>query len=159
MVAVLSPRLTVRAMKRDDLAHVEAIETASYPFPWTRGIFQDCLRVGYTCRVLLDGEARCGYGIVSIALEEAHLLNLCIHPDRRREGLAATLLEHLINEALLHRASRLFLEVRPSNAAAVALYRSRGFRVIGRRPGYYPDRNGREDAVVMVLHLDRQQRE
>ncbi|MEE4303405.1 MAG: ribosomal protein S18-alanine N-acetyltransferase [Wenzhouxiangella sp.] len=154
MAAVLSPRVGVRAMARGDLDAVTRIETASYPFPWTRGIFQDCLRVGYRCHVLEADGVIAGYGIVSHALDEAHLLNLCIHPEQRRGGLARLLLEHVVGEARVGAANRLFLEVRPSNEAAVALYRSSGFRAIGRRPGYYPADEGREDAMVMVLHLD-----
>ena len=153
MAAVLSPQVAVRAMVRGDLDAVSEIETASYPFPWTRGIFQDCLRVGYCCHVLEVANEVAGYGIVSSALEEAHLLNLCIRSDRRRSGLAALLLEHLIREAQVAASTRLFLEVRPSNKAAVGLYKRHGFRAIGRRPGYYPSQEGREDAMVMVLHL------
>ncbi|NBB94041.1 MAG: ribosomal protein S18-alanine N-acetyltransferase [Gammaproteobacteria bacterium] len=153
MSAVLTPRVAVRAMARCDLDAVSRIETASYPFPWTRGIFQDCMRVGYRCHVLDFDRAVAGYCVVSHALDEAHLLNLCIHPERRREGLALLLLEHLVREAQLGSADRLFLEVRPSNVAAVALYERSGFRAIGRRPGYYPADEGREDAIVMVRHL------
>ncbi|RFF30283.1 ribosomal protein S18-alanine N-acetyltransferase [Wenzhouxiangella sediminis] len=154
MAAILSPRVEVRAMARGDLDAITRIETASYPFPWTRGIFQDCLRVGYRCHVLEANSEIAGYGIVSHALDEAHLLNLCIHPEQRRGGLARLLLEHVVREARVGTANRLFLEVRPSNEAAVALYRGSGFRTIGRRPGYYPANEGREDAMVMVLHLD-----
>ena len=154
MAAVLSPSVFVRAMARADLAEVNRIEQASYPYPWTRGIFQDCLRVGYRCHVIEAGGALCGYGIVSHALDEAHLLNLCVRPESRRSGLAERLLEHLVREARIGRANRLFLEVRPSNEGAVALYRKAGFRVIGRRPGYYPAESGREDAMVLVLQLD-----
>lgn len=154
MAAVLEAGVDIRAMLRGDLDAVSAIERRSYPYPWTRGIFQDCLRVGYRCHVLEVDAGIAGYGIVSQAVDEAHLLNLCIHPDYRRGGLAAMLLEFLTREAGLNGADRLFLEVRPSNKAAVTLYRGAGFHVIGRRPGYYPARQGREDAVVMVLHLD-----
>lgn len=156
MAAVLSPHVAVRAMVRGDLDTVSEIESDSYPFPWSRGIFQDCLRVGYRCHVLDFEDEIAGYGIVSRALDEAHLLNLCIHPERRRGGLARLLLDHLVREAQLAAANRLFLEVRPSNEGAVALYTGSGFRTIGRRPGYYPGWEGREDALVMVLHLDRQ---
>lgn len=154
MAAVLSPSVQLRAMARGDLADVSDIEVASYPYPWTKGIFQDCLRVGYRCHVVEVDGALSGYGIVSHALEEAHLLNLCIHPERRRGGLADLLLDHVVREARIVGSTRLFLEVRPSNKGAVALYRKSGFRVIGRRPGYYPAASGREDAMVMVLHLD-----
>lgn len=155
MVAVLKPRLAVRPMKRRDLGAVIAIEEASYPQPWTRGIFRDCLLVGYRCRVLVAERNVAGYAIVSGALDEAHLLNICIHPDHRRTGCARQLLDHVVMEARQAEARRLFLEVRPSNHGAIRLYRAFGFRAIGRRPGYYPDGpgGGREDATVMVLHL------
>ena len=154
MVAVLSPALTIRDMQRGDLAAVCAIEQASYPYPWSRGIFSDCLRVGYRCHVITDEHSVLGYAIVSLALDEAHLLNLCIDPERRRHGLAATLLEHLLAEVGIAGKDRLFLEVRPSNRGARRLYQQYGFRAIGRRPGYYPTPDGREDALVLVHHLD-----
>lgn len=153
MAAVLSPSLEFREMRRSDLSAVYAIELASYPFPWSRGIFVDCLRVGYRCHVLIEDGAVCGYTIVSNALDEAHLLNFCIHPDRRRGGLGTLMLDHLMREAQIGRIDRMFLETRPSNRGAIALYRSAGFHVIGRRPGYYPSHDGREDAVVMVRHF------
>lgn len=154
MAAVLSPRVAIRAMGRRDLDAVNRIEQASYPYPWTYGIFRDCLRAGYRCHLLEVDSQVAGYGIVSHALDEAHLLNLCIHPDQRRGGLASLLLDHLAREAQIADTHRLFLEVRPGNEAAVALYRRHGFRTIGRRPGYYPTPQGREDALVMVLHLE-----
>lgn len=155
MAAVLSPRLAIRRMVRGDLAAVHAIEESSYPFPWSRGIFVDCLRVGYRCHVLTADETVCGYAIASYALDESHLLNLCIHPERRRAGLAGVMVDHLLREARLASAARMFLEVRPSNVAAVALYKRYGFRVIGRRPGYYPGHDGREDAMIMVYRFGR----
>lgn len=154
MAAVLEPALEVRAMRRSDLTAVADLEAQSYPFPWSRGIFADCLRVGYRCHVLCEREAIVGYGIVSMALDEAHLLNLCISPERRRHGYARIMLGHLVDEVRIAGMDRFFLEVRPSNRAAVGLYRSHGFRVIGRRPGYYPAADGREDAAIMVQHLD-----
>lgn len=154
MAAVLEPALEIRTMRRADLTPVAAIEAASYPYPWPRGIFADCLRVGYRCFVLCDSGTVTGYGIVSMAIDEAHLLNLCIAPDRRRSGLAGALLGHLIDEVRVAGMDRIFLEVRPTNRGAVALYRGHDFRVIGRRPGYYPAADGREDAAIMVRHLD-----
>lgn len=153
MAAVLSPGLEMRQMQRSDLPAVHAIEKRSYPFPWTQGIFLDCLRVGYRCRVLTEEGVVRGYSVLTCALTEAHLLNICIHPDRRRCGLASTMLDGLLREANIARVERMFLEVRPSNRGAIKLYRQAGFRVIGRRPGYYPAEGGREDAVVMVRHF------
>jgi len=154
MVAVIRPEIEIRRMARSDLATVFAIEQASYPFPWTRGILADCLRVGYHCRVLTVDREIASYAIVTQAMEEAHLLNLCVAETYRRQGFARTMLSHLIDEVSLDGITRMFLEVRPSNPAAVELYRSSGFRKIGRRPGYYPAEDGREDALVMVCHLD-----
>ncbi|MDX1625534.1 MAG: ribosomal protein S18-alanine N-acetyltransferase [Wenzhouxiangellaceae bacterium] len=156
MAAVLRPEVRVREMAGRDLDRVAAIEQDSYPFPWTRGIFADCIRVGYVCRVAdVDGEVA-GYLVLSAAAGEAHLLNLCVAPDWRRTGISRVLLEAALVEAGLREAQRLFLEVRPSNAAAIALYEGAGFRTIGRRPGYYPADDGREDARVMVRHLVRE---
>ena len=154
MAAVLKPALEIRAMRRADLGRVADIEQASYRFPWTRGIFADCLRVGYRCYVLTSEGHIVGYAIVSMAMDESHLLNLCIAPELRRQGLARILLGHVIDELALIGLARLFLEVRPSNPGAVALYEAFGFRQIGRRPGYYPADNGREEALIMALRID-----
>lgn len=154
MAAVREPSLAIRPMLRDDVPAVMVIEKASYSHPWSAGIFRDCLRIGYRCLVLTDLDDVCGYAIYSVALDEAHLLNLCVCPARRRIGLASLLLEHVCAEIIVAGADRLFLEVRPSNRAAIRLYGRSGFSQIGRRPGYYPSHSGREDALVMVRHLD-----
>ncbi|MEN1727008.1 MAG: ribosomal protein S18-alanine N-acetyltransferase [Pseudomonadota bacterium] len=154
MVAVIRPAIEIRAMRRADVSRVNAIEQASYPYPWTKGIIADCLRVGYHCRVLTVDREIAAYAFVTQAIDESHLLNLCVSEDYRRQGLARLMLMHLMDEVQVIGASRMFLEVRPSNPAAIALYESMSFRKIGRRPGYYPTDDGREDAVVMVCHLD-----
>jgi len=99
------------------------------------------------------GAAVAGYGILSIGAGEAHLLNICIDPAFRGQGLGRHLLGRLMDIARWNGAERLFLEVRPSNPLAKTLYESVGFTDIGRRPRYYPARNGREDAIVMALEL------
>jgi ribosomal-protein-alanine N-acetyltransferase len=154
MVAVVRPAdASVRAMRPADLAEVDALETASYEFPWSRGVFSDCLQTGYPCWVLCIGPAIAGYGILSMGAGEAHLLNLCIGPLYRGRGLGRYLLGRMLAVARWNGAERLFLEVRPSNPHAKALYESVGFREIGRRPRYYPARHGREEAIVMALDL------
>ncbi|GAB4171395.1 MAG: ribosomal protein S18-alanine N-acetyltransferase [Wenzhouxiangellaceae bacterium] len=154
MAAVLQGGLHFRDMTPADLDRVHAVEQASYPFPWSRGIFADCLAVGYRCKVAEDCGVLAGYSVLSTGAGEAHLLNLCVAPGYRRCGLGQRLLEQVIADAGHAGCERLFLEVRPSNQAAMALYRRNAFRVIGRRPGYYPAASGREDALVMVLRLD-----
>ncbi|HET8764549.1 MAG TPA: ribosomal protein S18-alanine N-acetyltransferase [Rhodanobacter sp.] len=153
MVAVARPACRVRLMHADDLDDVFAIEQASYEFPWTRGIFADCLHAGHPCWVLCVDEAVAGYGILSVGAGEAHVLNICIASGYRGTGLGRHLLGRLLDVARWSGAQRVFLEVRPSNPNAKALYDSVGFREIGRRPHYYPARNGREEAIVMALDV------
>jgi ribosomal-protein-alanine N-acetyltransferase len=151
MVAVARPRIEVRTMRREDLPAVSALEAASYDFPWSPGIFNDCLKAGHPCWVLCSAGELAGYGILSVAAGEAHVLNLCIGPDWRGQGLGRHLLGRLLDVARWSGAERIFLEVRPSNPAAQQLYASVGFKEIGRRPRYYPAHGGREDAIVMAL--------
>jgi ribosomal-protein-alanine N-acetyltransferase len=151
MVAVIKPVIQVRGMRAEDLDTVSALENASYEFPWSEGIFSDCVKAGHPCWVLCVDEAIAGYGILSMGAGEAHVLNLCIGPDWRGRGLGRHLLGRLLDIARWNGAERVFLEVRPSNPLAKTLYESVGFREIGRRPRYYPARHGREDAIVMAL--------
>ncbi|MFC5740195.1 ribosomal protein S18-alanine N-acetyltransferase [Dyella tabacisoli] len=153
MVAVARPQTQVRAMRREDLPAVCAMEADSYDFPWTPGIFSDCLKAGHPCWVLCVDDVIAGYGILSAAADEAHVLNLCIGQAYRGQGLGRHLLRRLLDIARWNGAERVFLEVRPSNPVAKVLYESVGFNEIGRRPNYYPAKQGREDAIVMALEL------
>lgn len=94
-----------------------------------------------------------GYGVLSAAAGEAHILNVCVAATHRGRGLGRLLVRRLLDLARWHRASQVFLEVRPSNPNAITLYHSEGFNEIGRRNNYYPARHGREDAIVMGLEL------
>jgi ribosomal-protein-alanine N-acetyltransferase len=153
MAAVVKPVIQVRGMRADDLATVSAMENASYDFPWSAGIFTDCVKAGHPCWVLCVDQDIAGYGILSMGAGEAHVLNLCIGPDFRGRGLGRHLLGRLLDIARWNGAERVFLEVRPSNPLAKTLYESVGFNEIGRRPRYYPAKNGREDAIVMALDM------
>ncbi len=155
MSAVLEPATcTIRLMQDDDIPAVLEIERRCYDFPWSATIFADCLRVGYCCWVLDGGDALAGYGIMSVAAEESHILNVCVDGSARRRGLARGLMRHLIDTARGHGARVAYLEVRPSNDAAISLYSSLGFRHVGTRRAYYPARGGREDAFVLSTPLD-----
>lgn len=145
--------LSIRPMGDGDIAGVVDIERRSYDFPWSAGIFADCLRVGYCCWVLDTGQSLAGYGIMSVAIEESHILNVCIAPESRRRGYARALMGHLIGTAQEHGARIAYLEVRPSNGAALRLYDDLGFRHVGTRRAYYPARGGREDAKVLSVAL------
>jgi len=141
-------------MTPGDLPAVAAVERASYQFPWSEGIFRDCLRVGYLCRVAdLDGEI-VAYGVVAMGAGEAHILNLCVRGDLRGRSIGRQMLMLLLERSRQAGMEAVFLEVRPSNPHAIALYQSVGFAQVGLRRGYYqaPD-NGREDALVLKLDL------
>ena len=150
----LPPRLTHRRMADSDLAAVVELETAAYLFPWGPGIFRDCLRVGYTCRVVEMGGELAGYGIMSMGAGEAHVLNICVRADLRGLGLGRRLMVWLLDEARAAGHGWAFLEVRPSNRPAILLYESLGFEPVGLRRGYYQAIGGREDAIVYRRDLD-----
>ena len=142
-----------RAMTPSDIAGVAAVEKASYPFPWSEGIFRDCLRVGYLCRVAECEGAVVAYGIVAMGAGEAHVLNLCVGDPMRGRGIGRQMLMLLIERASQAGMQDVFLEVRPSNMHAIALYQSVGFIEVGRRRGYYQAVEGREDALVLKLSI------
>jgi [ribosomal protein S18]-alanine N-acetyltransferase len=143
----------VRPMREADVAEVIGIERASYQFPWTEGIFHDCLRVGYLCRVAVQSRTIIGYAVMSMGAGEAHILNLCVLETVRRAGVGRGLIRYLLEKAEGAGMAEAFLEVRPSNAIAMVLYRSMGFEQIGTRRGYYQAVGGREDAAVLRLRL------
>ena len=144
---------SLRPMREDDLDLVMAIEREAYPFPWTRGIFRDCLRADYPAWIHEAGGEAVGYAVISLAAGEAHILNLCTAPVAQGQGHGRRLLRHVLRMARGRGAQRVFLEVRPSNEHAIALYHGEGFNEIGRRPRYYPAIGGREDAIVMAMEL------
>ena len=140
-------------MREPDLDEVMAIESVIYTHPWTRGNFADSLRAGYECRVLRCGPELLGYFVLMVAAAEAHLLNLSMAPMHQRRGHGSMLLREAAGIARRLGARSLFLEVRPNNRGAQALYTRFGFRKVGVRRGYYPAHAGREDALVLTLSL------
>ena len=153
MSAVLKdvPRLFV--MSQSDLDEVLEIENALYTHPWTRGNFSDSLRAAYDCRTWRLEGGLLGYFILMAAAGEAHLLNLSIAAPRQRAGYGSLLLREAAEHARSLGARSLFLEVRPSNRGAQALYTRFGFKKIAVRRAYYPALQGREDALVLTLQL------
>jgi ribosomal-protein-alanine N-acetyltransferase len=143
----------LRPLAFRDLDRVMEIELAAYPFPWTRGIFEDCIRVGYDCWGLMIGLRLTGYCVQTAVAGEGHLLNLCVAPECQRRGLGGILLEHALRTARRSACGSMFLEVRPGNTAAIALYHRYGFSVIGERKDYYTTHEGRENALVMRREL------
>lgn len=162
MQAAQLPTPCYRLMAEDDLARVLRIEAGGYAYPWSERTFRDCLQASsYECwvaeRVPEDKEAAAatllGYGIISVAAGEAHLLNLCVARNQQGRGLGRELLDWVMARAQVRHAQVMFLEVRPSNRPACDLYDSAGFNEIGVRPNYYPAANGHEDARIMAYQF------
>jgi ribosomal-protein-alanine N-acetyltransferase len=139
----------IRTMVHDDLVVVSDIERRSYEFPWSHGVFRDCLLAGYSCIVVERGDLVVGYGILSMAAGEAHILNLCVDSNYQQLGYGERLLDEVLMRARGAEINEIFLEVRPSNESAISLYQKKGFRQIAYRPAYYQARKGREDAAVL----------
>ncbi len=151
---VQSPNLNIRPMDNDDIDAVMASELSVYVYPWTKRIMADCMRVGYHCQIAeLDG-VLASYCIMSTGADEAHILNLCVADEFQRRGLGRLLLTNMLDEAKEAKIKNIFLEVRPSNYAAIMLYENLGFNQIGTRKDYYPTKIGREDAVILAKDLE-----
>ena len=148
-----TPAVRIRPMHDADLAAVAELEKSSYLFPWTEGIFRDCVRVGYVCRIMEIESRIVGYGVLSTGAGEAHILNVCVAEEYRCRGLGRHMMEHLLDRARGLGVREAFLKVRPSNTTAIRLYQSMGFEQVGIRRGYYQATTGREDAVVLKLDL------
>lgn len=153
MSAVLKDIPELAPMRERELDEVMVIESAIYSHPWTRGNFVDSLRAGYQCKVLRIERELVGYFVLMAAAGEAHLLNLSVSARRQRAGYGSHLLREASDLARSLGAKSLFLEVRPSNRGAQALYTRFGFRKVSVRRGYYPAVEGREDALVLTLGL------
>jgi len=154
MSAVLEqPNLNLCPMQLQNIEEVLEMEKSIYEYPWTEGIFKDCLRVGYCCWLLMEDDEIAGYSVLSAAADESHLLNVCVRKKSRRRGYGKQLVEHMLQVAKSHGASVCLLEVRPSNSAAVEMYEKMDFVEVGTRPNYYPAKNGHEDALILAREL------
>jgi [ribosomal protein S18]-alanine N-acetyltransferase len=153
MSAILKPGFQLRPMQLEDLDAIMQIEPKIYSHPWSRGNFADSLNAGHSAWVLtLQGEL-IGYTLMLLVLDEAQLLNISVSKQYQKQGWGRVMLEHMIAKAKHHKATNMFLEVRPSNVDAIALYENMGFNEMAIRRKYYPSHNGREDAVLMGLAL------
>jgi [ribosomal protein S18]-alanine N-acetyltransferase len=154
---ILRPAIVWRPLRADDLGYVAALEAGIHAAPWTIGNFRDSLAAGYSTCIGERDSRILVYGVLMLAPGEAQLLNLSVVPDARRLGLGRALLRRFIDDAGRLGAEQLFLEVRPSNIAAIALYETEGFARVGRRDAYYPRAGpdaAREDALVMRRSLE-----
>ncbi|MDI6747437.1 MAG: ribosomal protein S18-alanine N-acetyltransferase [Rhodocyclaceae bacterium] len=140
-------------MNEADLPEVVAAEQRIHRFPWTLGNFYDSLLSGHDAWLHRENGELLAFAVMMRALDEAHLLNISVVPERQRGGLGRALLDVLCDQARQAGMLRMLLEVRPSNQNAIAFYQRFDFVEIGRRRGYYPDSTGREDAIVMAKQI------
>ena len=142
----------MRDMTPADIDAVLNIEQAVQAYPWTRINFTDALNHSYICRVdEAGGEIRC-YAILMPVLDEAELLNIGVAAGQQRKGRGRAMLLEMLDVACRKNMLRVYLEVRSSNVAALALYRSAGFSELGVRRGYYQNASGSEDAITMACN-------
>ena len=146
-------QIEFRPMSATDIETVMQIETRIYEFPWTKGIFADCIRANYDCWVAILEQKIIAYVVLSFGAGESHILNLAVDDNRRNMGVGKELLTHIINRARLLNAEMILLEVRSSNSTAIHLYESNGFNEIGCRKAYYPAPDGKEDALLFAYQL------
>ena len=140
-------------MLATDIAQVMEIEQQSYEFPWTEGIFRDCLAGTYLCTLYVKEERILAYTVSQFVVDECHLLNLCVRQEERKRGLGKKMIQFLLNQARRRGMQSIFLEARISNTAALHLYETLGFNEIGLRESYYPAPAGREDALVLAYEI------
>lgn len=143
-----------RRMLPEDVDRIIEIEDQLYTYPWTVGIFKDCIRVGYSCWVYEIDDVVQSYGLLSMAADEAHILNLCVSPECQGQGLGKKMLYKMLDVAEENNVESIFLEVRLSNETAIKLYEQEGFNQLGIRADYYPCDEGREDALVFAKNLN-----
>lgn len=155
MSAVLqSPEARFVALTPEQLPQLLRVEQRVYSHPWTQGNFLDAIKSGYLTQVLMAGDSLLGYFVAMKGVDEVHLLNITVAPEYQGQGWARIMLESLAIWARGQGAQWLWLEVRQSNARAIAIYEAHGYRRVGLRKNYYPgDQGQREDAVVMSLRL------
>lgn len=151
-VAAYAALPDIDPMTEADLDAVMALETSAQAFPWGRALFVDTLQSGHAAWVLRRGGAVCGFMIIMTVLDEAHLLNIAVRP--MRQGLGQHLLRFALDWSARRGARRMFLDTRVSNENALALYHRAGFVEIGRRKGYYPAHEGREDGLMLCRNLE-----
>ncbi|MFZ2315382.1 MAG: ribosomal protein S18-alanine N-acetyltransferase [Gammaproteobacteria bacterium] len=143
----------LRPLTKSDLPQILVIEQAVHVAPWNMDTFKTCFDAGYVGWVLERDKQIIGFIVVSIKVEECHILNIGVPHAYQHQGIGTQLLEHAISEAKKQNAAIVYLEVRVSNAPAIAMYQKMHFYQIGERKNYYPTPAGQEDAFVFARSL------
>ena len=140
-----------------DESHVAAIaelEKRCFNDPWSEKSIATELTSKLSCwLVAMEGETLVGYVGSQSVLGESDMMNIAVHPEHRRKGIAEALVTSLVMELTARGNHSLMLEVRPSNTPAITLYEKLGFTQVGRRPNYY--RNPKEDALILRKEWNR----
>lgn len=144
--------MTIRDAGEGDLPRILEIEAACFSVPWTEQMLRSQLTPGHLFLAAEAGNWLVGYVGLTYVLDEGYISNVAVSPRARRHGVATALLAELERRARQAELRFLTLEVRESNAAAIALYAGRGYVEAGRRRGYYE--KPREDALLMTLRLE-----
>lgn len=144
---------TIKPLTAAQLPEILSIEQQVAFAPWSLSLFESCLSQDYFNFVLWVGGKLCGYYLAQQVLDEATLFNIVVAPDEQGKGYGRTLLQHMLEQAKQRGCHQVWLEVRASNTAAIALYQAAGFELTGRRKNYYQGSSGTEDALVMGLQL------
>ncbi len=144
---------SIRLMHESELVALAEVDAQVSPHPWSEQIFRDCLKAKYHCFVFENEDVLLGYGVLSVVMKEAHILNICILPEKQGQGLGRELIDYMIAVSTKKQVEMMFLEVRVSNKAARYLYERVGFNEVGIRRDYYPAAKGREDAMVLAMCL------
>jgi ribosomal-protein-alanine N-acetyltransferase len=143
----------LRPMTRDDIPAVLAMEQAACMHPshaWSDDNYRSSLASGYWVRVVVGPDKQVwGVCVAMFGVDELHLLNIAVDQSLHGQGLGGHMLHQLVSLCHAHRLATIWLEVRPSNARAKAVYERHGYAAVGLRKNYYPTPGGREDAVVM----------
>ncbi len=145
--------LTIRELRESDIPSVVEIENISFTIPWSKILFfNEIYKQRSIAKVAVMDKKVIGYICANFVADEGHILNLAVHPDFKRKGIAKTLVENILEELKETDCRFLYLEVRASNNTARELYEGFGFKVVGTRKKYY--NKPEEDAVIMSLRLD-----
>ena len=132
-----------------DIDQVAQLDASAFEFAWSRNDFESSLKTGHSFLLLKEEESLLGMAVYMQIFEQSELLTIAVAPDQQGKGYGKLILNEVMARLAAHGAESLFLEVRVSNERARNLYRNAGFQEISRRKGYYPTRDGREDAIVM----------
>lgn len=150
----LSQSLSLVSLDEQDLPALNRIEQAGHLYPWSERVFLDCIRSGYYLDGAMQADRLLGFAVVMPILSEWHILNLCVDPRVHRRGVGRFLMDFVSEQAVKSDIASLWLEVRIGNVAARRLYETLGFDQVGLRKGYYPAKDGREDALVLMRSLE-----